>query len=81
LHQKQVARPQGGRLPRCGQWLGWSRNKVAVRERAAGSPPLKRNASEVPGASSQHKLPVWSVVGARTSACSSGAHWLVTLGL
>jgi len=29
----------GERLQRCGQWLGWSRNKVAVGEPVAGSPP------------------------------------------
>ena len=32
---------KGGRRLRWNQWLGLSRNKVAVRERAAGSPPLK----------------------------------------
>ena len=32
---------KGGRCLRWDQWLGLSHNKVAVRERAAGSPPLK----------------------------------------
>jgi len=29
-----------GQRRRCGSWGGLSRNKVAVRERAAGSPPF-----------------------------------------
>ena len=32
---------KGGRCLRQNQWLGWSRNKVAVPEGAAGSPPFK----------------------------------------
>ena len=42
LYRKPMSRfPQGiGSRPWYGLWLGWSRNKVAVRECAAGSPPL-----------------------------------------
>ena len=31
----------GGSCLRQNRWLGWSRNKVAIRERVAGSPPFK----------------------------------------
>ena len=45
LHPKSVAQPQGGSGRRCGEREGRSRNKVAVSEGAAGSPPF----SEHPG--------------------------------
>src|SRR5438445_12955853 len=50
---KSLAEPeQGRRCPRCAQQEGWSRNKVAVPEGAAGSPPLRslshRRASTAP---------------------------------
>jgi len=35
-----VRQPQGASRLRQDQWLGWSRNKVAVSEGAAGSPPF-----------------------------------------
>ena len=38
---KPPTQPQGERCRRWGWWLGWSRNKVAVPEGAAGSPPFK----------------------------------------
>ncbi len=33
---------RGGRSPLCGSWLGWSRNKVALGEPGAGSPPYTK---------------------------------------
>jgi len=35
-----VGQPQGGSRLRSSRWLGRSRNKVAVGEPAAGSPPF-----------------------------------------
>src|SRR4029077_4901223 len=39
LYQKSLSQPQGCRRRRYGRGLGGSRNKVAVGEPAAGSPP------------------------------------------
>ena len=39
-HLKSLSQPQGGRRPRWDSRLGRSRNKVAVAEAAAGSPPF-----------------------------------------
>ena len=41
FHPKSLTQPQGGRRLRWGWWLGLSRNKVALPEGGAGSPPLR----------------------------------------